>query len=307
MTARLGPRRVHDWHGSDNLGSDGAAAFVRRHPWVVTLGRVGWVAKGVVYALTGVLALTLATDNIGATPDSDEANQTGAVSKVAQQPFGTTLLWLLAIGLFIYAAWRIVTVVLPADTDTEAWLNRIGYTVSAIVYIALGLTAISLARQPGTASSEASRQEDAKIEQFTADVLGWSGGRLLIGLLGLVVIAIGFVFAWKGISASFTKHLEQRRVGPFDWHVIKAMGRIGWVGRGVMMALIGWFLLRAAVQFDAAEARGLDDSLRRVADSSVGVVLVLVVAVGLAVYGAFCIITAPSVKLVASDDRTTAR
>jgi len=37
------------------------------------------------------------------------------------------------------------------------------------------------------------------------------------------------------------------------------------------------------------------------------VVLVLVVAVGLAVYGAFCIITAPSVKLVASDDRTTAR
>jgi len=306
MTTPLAPRQVHDWHGPDNLGSDGAAAFVRRHRWVVTLGRVGWVAKGVVYALTGVLALTLATDYIGATHDSDEANQTGAVSKVAQQPFGTTLLWLLAIGLFIYAAWRIVTVVLPADNDTAAWLNRIGYTVSAIVYIGLALTAISLARQPGTAASETSQQEDATIEQFTADVLGWSGGRLLVGVLGLVVIAIGFVFAWKGISASFTKHLEKRSVGPFDWEVVKAMGRIGWVGRGVMMALIGWFLLRAAVQFDATEARGLDDSLRRVADSSVGVILVLVVAVGLLVYGAFCIITASSVKLVASDDRATA-
>jgi hypothetical protein len=73
-----------------------------------------------------------------------------------------------------------------------------------------------------------------------------------------------------------------------------------------MMALIGVFVARAAYQFDPDEAGGLDDSLRRVADNSVGVILVVVVAVGLVTYGAYCIVSTPSRKLVASDEDTVA-
>jgi hypothetical protein len=304
MTAPLTSRQSHA-SGDSEVGSDEAAAFVRRHPQMVTFGRIGWVAKGVVYALTGALALKVGTDQIGGSQDTEEANQSGAISKIAQQQYGPTLLVLLAIGLFVYAAWRLVTVLLPADNEGKAWLNRIGYVVSAIVYIALGLSALSLARNPGQAG-ETEEREDAKVEQLTADVLGWSGGRYLIGLVALVVIAIGVAFAWKGIGGSFAKQVENRGVGPFSWKAIHAMGVIGWVGRGAMMGLIGWFLMRAAVEFDASEAHGLDESLRRVSDSTLGTVLVLVVAVGLMVYGAFCLVTVPTVKLVASDDRTAA-
>jgi hypothetical protein len=198
-----------------------------------------------------------------------------------------------------------VTVALPAENDGKAWLNRIGYTVSAIVYVALGISAVSLARNPGKAG-ETGQREDAKVEQFTADVLGWTGGRLLVGLAALIVIGIGAAFAWKGLGGSFAKQVEHRSVGPFSWKAIHAMGVIGWVGRGAMMGLIGWFVLRAAIEFDASEAHGLDESLRRVSDSTLGTVLVLVVAVGLMIYGAFCLVTVPTVKLVASDDQTVA-
>ena len=58
--------------------------------------------------------------------------------------------------------------------------------------------------------------------------------------------------------------------------------------------------------FDPDEARGLDDSLRRVADDSLGMVLVLVVALGLTIYGAFCVITSPARKVVATDEDTVA-
>ncbi len=298
------PILTHDRSSHDHrVGSDATEAFLHRHPWVLDVGRAGWLAKGVVYTLTGVLALTVVADPFDVS--EGEANQTGAIAKIAQQPFGQALLWAMAIGLFIYAAWRIVTVALPADTDGHALLKRVGYVVSAIVYVVLGLTAISLARHPGTSESGA-QAEDSRIGSFTAAVMGWTGGRWLVGAIGLTVIGIGVYFFVKGVTGRFEKDLEHRSVGPLSWKAIRAMGVVGWIGRAAMMGLIGVFLVRAAIQFDPNEARGLDDSLRRIADHSFGVLTVFVVAIGLMVYGLFCIVTVPTQKLVATDDRTVA-
>ena len=94
---------------------------------------------------------------------------------------------------------------------------------------------ISLARNPGGADS-AEGKEDAKVEQLTADVLGWSGGRYLVGAIGIVVVGIGVAFAWKGIGGSFAKQVENRRVGPFSWRLIHALGVAGWVQWGALLA-----------------------------------------------------------------------
>lgn len=291
---------------SDDVGSQAVERFVRRHPWVVSFARIGWAAKGVVYLLTGFLAFTVAANPHGSSESSNEADPSGAVSTIAQQSYGTVLLWAMAIGLFVYAAWRVVTVVLPAEVDGHSVLRRIGYSVSAATYVALGLTAVSLARRPGSPGGEGGSQQDSQVTQITRSIMEWPAGRWLVGLAGLVVIAVGVYFFWKGVGSSFERDLEHRKIGPFSWDVIRTMGRIGWVGRAVMMALIGVFVTRAAIQFDPDEASGLDDSLRRVVDDSVGMVLVLVVALGLTVYGAFCVISAPGRKVVASDEDTVA-
>ena len=292
---------------TDDVGSDAAERFVRRHPGVVRFARVGWAAKGVVYLLTGILAFTVAANPHGQSGESaDQADTSGAVSTIAQQSYGTLLLWVMAIGLFIYAAWRIFTVLLPADLDGHAVLRRIGYSVSAATYVLLGITAISLATQPGSSGGNGGSKQDSKVTEATRSVMEWPAGRWLVGLAGLVVVGIGAYFFWKAVSASFEKELEHRQVGPFSWRVIQGMGRAGWIGRAVMMGLIGVFVTRAAVRFDPDEARGLDDSLRRVADSSLGMFFVLVVAVGLTLYGAFCVVSSPARKVVASDEDTVA-
>lgn len=290
---------------SDKVGSDTAEAFLHRHPWVVTVGRVGWIAKGAVYVLTGVLALKVGVDRFGGPGDGEEANQTGAISAVARQGFGPVLLGLLALGLFAFAAWRLACVLLPADNEAAAWLTRVGFAASALVYAGLGVSAMSLAWSPGSAESN-DGGEDAKVERLTADVLGWPAGRVLVALVALTVIGIGIGFVWHGVTGRFERQLERRRVGPLPWRTVRALGVAGWVGRGAMMGLIGWFVLRAAVTYEASEARGLDDSLRRVADHPLGQAMVLVVSVGLLVYGAFCLVSAPIVKLVAGDDRHAA-
>jgi hypothetical protein len=325
MTAQISPRQVgsttpsdddDNWDpsGSDgDVGSDAAEDFIRRHPSVVTFARIGWAAKGLVYMLTGVLAFTIVADPFGSQSgsqggggNSDQADPSGAVAKIAQQPFGEILLWILAVGLFMYAIWRIVTVILPADVTGDSVIRRLGYVVSAVTYIVLGAAAVSLARRPGSSGGQDSQSQDSQITEVTRSVMEWTGGRWLVGVAGVVVVGIGAYFFWKGVTGSFENQVEHRSVGPFSWSVIRVMGRIGWIGRAAMMALIGVFVARAAYQFDPDEAGGLDDSLRRVADNSVGVILVVVVAVGLVTYGAYCIVSTPSRKLVASDEDTVA-
>lgn len=292
--------------GGDDVGSDRLEQFIDRHPGVVKFARVGWAAKGVVYLLIGVLAFAVAANPFDTAGSSDsssgQADPSGAVSTIAQQSYGRALLWTLAVGLFLYAIWRLVTVFLPARVDAHAILRRIGYTVSAATYVLLGLSAVSLARRPGSSGGSGGQSQDSQVTKATRAVMEWTGGQWIVGLAGIAIVAIGVYFFWKGVSCSFENQLEHRGVGPFSWDVVRTMGRVGWIGRAVMMGLIGVGVTVAAVQFDPNEAQGLDDSLRRVADDTLGTILVLIVAVGLTLYGAYCIVSTPSRKLVASDD-----
>lgn len=124
---------------------------------------------------------------------------------------------------------------------------------------------------------------------------------ILVFLAGAVLIAIAVAFLVKAITPSSTSQLAHRGVGPVSNEMIVVMGRVGWLGRTAMMGLIVFFLCRAAVLFDAAEAQGLDGSLRQAVMSCVGTALAVVVAVGRLVYGVFCIISAPRRLLVAAD------
>lgn len=271
-------------------GSETAQEFVEQHPNLVTLARVGWVAKGIVYALTGALALAVAMQSATEQSGSgNEASQSGAVATIAEQPAGVALLVAIAIGLGLYVIWRVATILLPAENSVSSWLDRAGYGLSAISYVALGWSAVSFALNPG--SSEGG--EDARVERATRTMLEATGGRALVLIVGAGVIAAGISFLYKGSSTSFESDLSPGSVGPVSHRGLVTLGRIGWIGRGLMMSLIGVFVARAAITFDPDDAQGLDGSLRTVAGTTLGTTLILVVAVGLVVYGAFCALSAP--------------
>ena len=119
---------------NDDIGVEHAAEFARHHPGLVKLGRVGWIAKGIVYTLTGFLALFIAfgSDSETSTPSSDgspdqEASQSGAIAKIAESSGGVILLYVIAGGLVLYSLWRIVSALLPASSPRStldlAWLQ----------------------------------------------------------------------------------------------------------------------------------------------------------------------------------------
>jgi hypothetical protein len=269
-----------------------------RHPGLVTTARLGWVAKGVVYGLVGVLAVRIAA--LGFEKDQarggSEASQTGAVAELADSSIGTVALWIVAIGLALYVLWRLISILLPADSSSaKTWLTRAGYLVSAVTYAVLAWSAVSFATQDG--GTGRSQTEDAKVERFTRDVMDMSVGRWLVGALGVIVVGVGMYFLYKGLRATFRDELEPAGVGPVSHETIVTLGRVGWVGRGIVMGLVGWFLIRAAVEFRPAQAHGFDGSLREVTDTTFGPVLVGFAALALILYGLFCVISAPRQRL----------
>jgi hypothetical protein len=128
-----------------------------------------------------------------------------------------------------------------------------------------------------------------------------SGGRWLVGLVGVGVICVGVFFVVRGVRASFRDELEHGSVGPISHESIVSLGRVGWVGRGLMMMVVGWFVTRAAVRFNPDEAKGMDGALREVTGSTAGSLLVGFVALALILYGAFCVVSAPRERLVGAD------
>jgi hypothetical protein len=290
--------RVESSDASDDVGVEQAEEFAREHPAIVKFGRIGWVAKGLVYGLTGVLALLLGIHAArGTSGTDDEASPTGAIARIAETSFGGALLIVVAAGLIVYALWRLFSVVLPADNDLKTWVTRAGYLVSAVTYLFLAWTAITFVRQPGTPADG----EDSKVESFSRDLMERSFGRETVAAIGVILIVIAAVFVWKAASASFTNQLLPGDVGPFSHRMIVILGRIGWVGRAGMMALIGFFLVRAAVRFDPEDAQGLDGSLRQATASTIGTTLVIAVGVGLLVYGVFCVVSAPKRRLIGAE------
>jgi hypothetical protein len=283
-------------------GSHTVEAIAQRHPWLVTVCRLGWVAKGVVYLVVGLLAVPIAVDGLRGDSESGgstEASQSGAVAKIADTSLGTFALWIIAIGLALYVVWRLISIVLPAENTAKVWLTRGGYLVSAAVYSLLAWSALSFARHDPAASTGES--EDAKVERFTRELMEKSGGRWLVGAIGVVLVAVGAYFVIKGVRASFRDELEPGGVGPVSHEAIVTLGRVGWAGRGVVMGLVGWLALRAAIKFNPEEAKGIDGALRDATGSTLGALFVAFAAVALALYGLFCVISAPRQRLTGAD------
>ena len=273
-----------------------------RHPAVVAMARLGWVAKGIVYGLVGVLAVRIAIQGLRAdrTRNGDEeASPLGAVTEIAETSLGAIALWVVAVGLVLYVLWRLISIVLPAENTVSTWLTRAGYAVSAVWYSLLAWSAMSFATDERAA--RVAETEDAKVERFTRELMDMSAGRWLVGAIGVCVMGVGIYFVVTGVRASFHDDLEPRGVGPLSLESIVAFGRVGWVGRGIVLVLVGWFITRAAVLYRPSDAEGFDGTLREVTELAIGPLIVGLAALALVMYGLFCVISAPRQRLTGVD------
>lgn len=266
--------------------SDVAASVeeqVDRHPMLLEVAKYGWLAKGILYSLLAVLVLRVGHAGAFGLYESGEASPTGALEEVASRPFGRALLAVLATGLVLYSLWRLLTVLLPGEHGVEPLLKRGGYLFSALTYAFLAYVAAGMAwRGEREAGDESGLLRSLMSEPW---------GRWLVAGIGVIALGSAAYFVYKGIGRRFAEQVDF--TGMARWHraTVDALGVAGWVGRSVVMFLVGWFLIYAAVTYDVDAAGGLDAMLRNTADTTTGSALVIAAGAGLGLYALFCLAT----------------
>lgn len=242
---------------------------------VRTLARFGYAANGLVHILIGVIALGVARGGGG------EADQGGALGSLADQPGGVVVLWVCTVGLFGLALWGLLEafLVVRGDSAAKRWGSRLKEIGKAIVYAALGVTALRFATGSGSSSSESSESASAK-------VLSAPGGVVLLVVVGLAVLAVGVVFVFRGATKKFLENIDEP--AGTAGTVVTWLGIVGYIAKGIVLAVLGVLIVVAAVQHDPEQAGGLDEALKTLVELPFGVPLLAFVAIGLIAYGIFC-------------------
>jgi hypothetical protein len=171
---------------------------------------------------------------------------------------------------------------------------RAGIPTRGVIYAIIGVLAIKLAFGSG---GETTNQQGALAEiaqqpfpdKATGGVLGWPGGQILVGIAGLIIIGVGLEQGYKGITKKFCEKSRTEQMSESVKRSFTALGVFGHLARMVVFALIGYFLVRAAIDYDPDKAIGLDGALAALRDASYGLFLLGIVAAGLIGFAAYSI------------------
>jgi hypothetical protein len=207
---------------------------------------------------------------------------------VADKPFGEVMLLLLAVGLAGYTLWRFSNAAWGERHETDERkraAKRLASAAKGALYAAFCVSAISvLVGRSGGGEQQATT--------WTAKVLGWPSGRLLVGAAGLAIVVGAGYMVYRGLGRKFEKQLDEGRMGPSARRLTPVLGLVGLTARGIVFALVGFLLVKAAVDFDAREAKGVDGTLRTIAAQPYGQFLLVAAALGLAVFGLYSFVEA---------------
>lgn len=253
-----------------------AEAFTET-PLFEGLARTGYLARGVIYALIGLLAIQLADGGATARP-----NQQGAMHQIAQQRFGHLLLLLTAIGLGGYALWRLVQALVghTPEYGRHSALDRIGALGSCAAYTTFFVLAVTVLRGTDKNTSQQPRET-------TAGVLQWPAGRELVAAAGLLFVGIAIYQAYLGLSKKFLEYSKTAQMSAAMLRAFTVIGVVGLVARAIAFALIGIFVLKAARDYTPRDAVGIDGALARLLQHSYGNTALVVVGVGLIAFGVY--------------------
>ncbi|MCM3521018.1 DUF1206 domain-containing protein [Curtobacterium sp. P97] len=254
--------------------------------WFELTARAGYVGSGVVHLLIGYLVVLL---GIGNASGGSETDQSGALRQLAEVPGGVALLWVVAVGTAALALRLLLEAVVGGRSDSaRGWAARAKDLGKAVVYGVVSYSAGSFALGAGTSSSGSTRSA-------AGQALATPGGVFLLIAVGAVAIAIGAALVVQGCRRSFWKQLVRPRK-PLD-RAVTVLGTVGYVGKGIAVAVVGVLIVVAGVRSDPDQATGLDGAFDALRDLPAGSVVLVAVGIGFLAYGVYSFFRARFARL----------
>ena len=257
----------------------------RQVTWLDYIARVGYIAKGTVYGLLGVIAAKAAVETGNSAPGKQDVFQS-----LLNAPFGRLLLGLAAVGILCYVGWRVIQVFMDPEGKGDDWKGiaaRVAFAISGLIYLALSARMGMFALR-GHASDAGDGAGEGSGPRYAGAVMEWPGGWLLVMAVGLVFLGVAAHHFYRAWTAKFMDSYKHAEMSDGERKFAKIVGRYGIAARGVTFTLVGLFLMSAGWEVNAGKVRGLEGALEAFNGRTLGWVALAVVSVGLISYGLYC-------------------
>lgn len=260
---------------------------IRRGPgstWIERSARVGLAARGLVYGVIGMIGLQIAWRN---DTGDEEASKDGALEAIAEQPFGRALLVALAVGFVGFIAWRGSEAMWGRDDEADddapkATAKRAASAGKAVLYVTL---LASTVRIIVAGPSNGSGGDEPKA--FTTRALDLPAGQWLVGSAGVVLLGVAAYLVYRGAAQRFEDRLDTSDMGSVVGRTVDVVGTLGMGARGLLVGVIGFLVLKAALDVDADRATGLDGTLRLIARQPYGRAMLTATATGILAFAVY--------------------
>ncbi len=251
------------------------------------LARFGYVVRGMVYVVMGVLALEVTLGGGGVLTDPQ-----GAIAVMGTTAPGAILLYFILVGLVGYGLWGFIRAVmdpLHKGSGAKGALARIGYAVSGVSYVLLAMATYGLIT--GGAAAASSGAQTAQAQQTAATILAQSWGAYAVAGVAIIIMAVGTIQIIAGVQRKFDEQKAPKFLTSSQKRWMIWVSQFGFAARGAVVALIGVFLFSAAYTHDASKAQGIDGVLGELLRQPAGPWMLGVVALGLIAFGFFSVMS----------------
>ncbi|MBA2330480.1 MAG: DUF1206 domain-containing protein [Flavisolibacter sp.] len=248
------------------------------------LAKFGCIAIAIVYAMIGIVAILsfLKIKDGGA----DEGS---ILAFLADVPFGKVVIGIIFLGMLCFICWRIYeTIKDPYNygNDLHGLGKRTGIVLSALADALIAFAALQALLGNSSAQKDGQPQQE---REMVADVLQWQAGELLIGGLGVVIIITAIVQFYYAISYSYKERFLIRHLSKTKQKLIHIVAWVGHFARGVILAIMGYFLLHASIANKPQDVVNTDKAFDFIGDH-IGHVYFILIAAGTITYGVFMIL-----------------
>jgi hypothetical protein len=270
----------------------GDVKHVAANPQLELLERLGYVVRGVLYAVMGFLALRIAL----AQPGGKATDLSGSLVWLIGNPLGKLVLIVTIIGLVAYSIWGFVRAIfdpLHRGRDAKGIAARIGFVTSAVSYLTVALFALQILAGQGSTSHDTTQK---MVSTLLTNPLG-GVVTIVIGIFALVIGIGQFIEAYR---ATFKNDLKAGEMSQSERELAIGLGRFGMAARGVTFLVIGWFLIQAGIHHDPGKATGFGGAFLFLLAQPYGHLLVGIIALGFVALGLHSFACARWVRLLGS-------
>ncbi|MGC2234860.1 MAG: DUF1206 domain-containing protein [Pyrinomonadaceae bacterium] len=256
-----------------------AAEDTVRHPFTKKLARFGFYTKGFLFIVIGMLAVLVAIGQKG----GELADPSGALTAIAEKPYGRILLIIFIVGAIGHGVWNILRGVADVDnagTNFQGIFKRILAAGIGIFYLGLALTALNL-----IVTERIAHRNGEIPKTFAMILLALPLGAILMFLIGLGIVGGGIHEFYSGVTGKYKENFRLFTLAVRHLRTINVLGVLSFTARALILILMGYFFITAAINYNANDAAGMDGALAALARSYYGKTLLFITATGLICHG----------------------